>query len=142
MSGATEPERVYARLCRAVNAHDLDAIADCLAEDYNALDHRVLGWETMGREAVVDVYRSWLDVVPDMEVTFEWLGGDDDHIALRWNGQGHAAADVGGGAAEYRLILVATIRDGRIAYTERFDLDDEGAALARLAELQSPAPDH
>ena len=53
-----------------------------------------------GREAIVDVYRSWIEVVPDMEVAFEWLGGDDDHIAMRWNGHGHAAADMGGGAAD------------------------------------------
>ena len=112
-----------------------------MAEDYNAVDHRVLGWEPMGPEAVVDVYRSWVEAVPDMGVAFEWLGGDDDHIAMRWTGHGHAAAEMGGGAAEFRLIIVATVRHGGIALTERFDHDDEGAALARLAERQSPAPD-
>ena len=139
--GATEPERVYARLCRGVNERDWQAVADCFAEDYNAVDHRLLGWEPMGREAVVDVYRSWAETVPDMQVAFERLGGDDAHIAMRVSGHGRAAADMGGGALEYRLCQVATIRHGRIASTERFDVDDEGAALARLSELQSPAPD-
>ena len=60
-----------------------------------------------------------------MQVAFERLGGDDDHIAMRWCGHGHAAADMGGGSAEVRLIMVATLRHGRIAFTERFD-DDEG----------------
>ena len=141
MSGATEPERVYARLCRAVDARDWEAVADCFAPDYHADDHRVLGWEPMGREGVVDVYRSWAETVPDMQVAFERLAGDDDHMAMRWRAHGHAAADMGGGSAEYWLVLVTTIRHGRIAFTERFDVDDEDAALACLAERQSQAPD-
>jgi hypothetical protein len=141
MSGATEPERVYGRLCRAVDARDWAAVADCFAQDYHAVDHRLLGWEPMGREGVVDVYRSWAAAVPDMQVAFERLAGDEDHMAMLWSGRGRAAADMGGGAAEVGLILVATVRHGRIAFTERFDVDDEGAALARLADRQRKAPD-
>jgi hypothetical protein len=138
---ATEPERLYARLCQAVNARDWKAVADCFATDYHSVDHRVLGWEPMGRQAIVDVYHSWLETAPDLQVAFDWIGGDDDHIALRWGGKGHAAADIGGGAAEYQMILVATIRRGQIAFTERFDIDDQGAALACLTERQRQASD-
>jgi hypothetical protein len=142
VSGTTEPERVYARVCRAINTRDWEAVADCFVEDYHSADHRVLGWEEIaGREAIVDLYRSWAATAPDMEVSFERLGGDDDHMAMRWGGRGHAAADMGGGAAELWLIQVVTVRDGRIAFTERFDEGDEGAALACLAERQSQAPD-
>ena len=141
VGGATEPERIYARLCRAVNSCDLEAVAHFVAEDFHAVDHRVLGWEPMGREEAIDVYRSWAEAVPDVQVAFEWLGGDDDHMAMRFSGHGHAAADMGGGSAEVRLIMVATLRHGRIAFAERFDVDDEGAALACLAERgQSGAP--
>lgn len=141
VSGATEPERAYARLRRAVDARDWEAVADCMTEDFRSVDHRVLGWEPMGREGVVDVYRSWAEAVPDMQLAFERLGGDDDHMAMRSIGRGHAAAEMGGGAAEVRMILVATVRHGRIAFSERFDDADEGAALACLAERQSTGPD-
>jgi hypothetical protein len=141
VGGATEPERVYARLCHAVNARDWEAVSDCFAEEFHAVDHRVLGWEPMGREGAIDVYRSWAEAVPDMQVAFEWLAGDDDHMAMRFRGHGHAAADMGGGSAEVRLIMVATLRRGRIALGERFDDDDEDAALACLAERQSQAAD-
>ena len=36
---------------------------------------------------------------------------------------------------EYVVIALVTVRDGRIVRDELFDLDDEAAALARLAEL-------
>jgi ketosteroid isomerase-like protein len=132
----TESERVYARLARTANARDWEAVADCFCEDFSTLEHRVLGWEPLhGPQEVIDVYRSWVEMAPDMQLRFEWLGGDEDHIALRWGGQGHAAAATGGGAFEYHLVIVATIRDGGISETEHFDVGDETAALARLGEL-------
>ena len=130
----TEPERLYARVCRLVNARDWDGLAACYAEDSVSIDRRPLGWEdTGGREEIVEVYRSWIEVAPDAELRFEALDGDDEHIALRLGGDGHAAD--GGGRLEYEVIVVATVRDGRIVRAERFDAGEEAAALARLAEL-------
>jgi hypothetical protein len=132
----TRAERVYSRLARTVNERDWEAAADCFSEDFSTVEHRVLGWEPLhGPQEVIDVYLSWVDVAPDMQIRFEWLGGDEDHIAVRWGGRGHAAGDTGGGAFEYHLVIVATIRDGGIGETEHFDVGDEAAALARLAEL-------
>jgi hypothetical protein len=137
----TEAERVYTRLARTANARDWEGAGACFAEDFNTVEHRVLAWEPLrGPREVIDVYRSWVGMAPDLEICFEWLGGDADHIVVRWGGQGHAAAETGGGAFEYHFVIVATLRDGLIADTEHFDVGDEEAALARMAEVIRAPP--
>ena len=59
------------------------------------------------------MYRSWVDIAPDLEVSFELLDGDDEHIAARYGARGHAAD--GGGEMEYFVIAVTSVRDGRVA---------------------------
>ena len=132
----TEPERMYARLCRAMNARDWDAIGDCYADDYDLSDHRTLGWEpARGPGEMVAFYRSWVEAAPDIEVRFEWIDGDDEHGPSSGTGLGHAADQMGGGPFEYfNLSVVVTVRKGRLARAELFGLDDEAAALAHLAE--------
>ena len=49
-------------------------------------------------------------------------------------GRGHAAE--GGGAMEYVVTSLATIRDGRNLRGELFDADEEPAAMARFEELR------
>jgi ketosteroid isomerase-like protein len=137
----TEPERLYARVCRSANARDWDAVRDCYADDVKVVDHRAIGWEDLtGSDAIVELFQSWVDVAPDAELWFETLGGDDVHMALRIGGHGHAAA--GGGAYQYVTTLVAVVRDGRIAYGEHFGADEDDAALARLEELRGVPDGH
>ena len=138
----TEPERVVARVARLVNARDWDALGDCYAEDQEAVDRRVLAWEPLrGPGATVDMYRSWAEVAPDFEIRFETLAGDDERAVVRYGGYGHAAD--GGGAMEYVITSVVTVRDGREQHAELFGADEASSALARYEELRhSPgAPD-
>ena len=79
------------------------------------------------------MFRTWVELVPDLDFRFEALAGDEQNIAVRIGGYGHAAE--GGGAMEYVVLAVATLRDGRWQRAELFDDGDEEAALARLAEL-------
>jgi hypothetical protein len=139
-TAATESERIYERLCRAINAHDWDAVADCVTEDYESDENRMLGWEPLrGPEGVVGHFRSWVEIAPDAEFSFEWLGGDDEHPVVRFGGSGHAADAMGGGAFEYFIVIVETVRDGRFSHGTFFELGDEAAAFAHLADLQHPA---
>lgn len=136
----TEPERIYGRFCRALNGRDWDGLGDCLAEDYDSVDHRIIGWEPVrGREAVLDFFRSWDETARNMEARFEWLDGDDAHAILRSGGYGRAADEFGGGAFELVNLTVVTVGAGRVSHAEHFDVADEAAAFARLAELQRPA---
>jgi hypothetical protein len=137
---ATKPERIYARFCRAVNARDWEAVRDCFADDYESCDHRMLGYEpARDPEEVVSFFRSWEEAAPDGQAWFEWLGGDDEHVVVRFGGHGHAADELGGGALEIVIVIVATVRDGRIRRTEYFEDGDEAAAFAHLAALQHSA---
>ena len=132
----TEPERVFARLSRCVRQRDWNAIADCYTEDYESIDRRPFGWEPMhSREAMVEVFRTWDAVAPDVEFHFETLAGDDEFILGRGGAYGHVPES--GGALELVLLSVGTIRNGRVAREERFDANDEVAAFARLRELMS-----
>ena len=135
IGAVTEPERYAARYGRAHNAHDLDALRACYTEDCEVVDRRSLGWETLrGIDAVMAMFRSWLETVPDLEDRVEVLASDDQHCAVRVDGYGHAAD--GGGALEYFLTTVNTIRDGRCRRSELFDAGEEEAALARFEELR------
>lgn len=137
---ATEPERIYARLCRSVNARDWDAVSDCLADDYQSSDHRSLGWEpARGPDEVVGFFRSWVEAAPDLEARVEWIGGDDERGVLRISGFGHAADEMGGGAFEVVIVSFVTIRDGRVAHADHYAVGDEALVLARLADVQRGA---
>ena len=137
IGAATEPERQYARLCRFVNARDWDGLSGCYAEDYEQVDRRTLGWERLrGRWSDTGDVPLWAELVPDLDFRFEALAGDEQTIAVRVGGYGHATAEAGGGAMEYVAIAVATIRDGLWRRAELFDADDESAALARFEELR------
>src|SRR5262245_49996211 len=120
---ATEPERIYARFCRALNARDWDALRDCVAEDYEAYDHRPLGYgQVRGRDEVMSYWRSWDETVTYGQWRFEWLSGDDEHAVLRFGGYGTAVDELGGGALEIVLVSVVTVRAGRVSRAEHFDL--------------------
>ena len=84
-----------------------------------------------GGEAIVELIRSWVAIVPDVEVWFETLASDERHIVMRIGGRGHAAADAGEGSMQYDFTLVGRLRDGQMVYEELFADGDEAAALAR-----------
>ena len=137
VGAATEPERAYVRLARLVNARDWEAFEDCFTDDSELVDRRSLAWETIaGAEGNVEMQRSWVELVPDIEIRLDVLASDDEHIALRWTGVGHAAD--GGGAVDYAGLVVANVRERHVAHAEIFDRDDEEGALARFEELRSP----
>ena len=137
VGAATEPERAYVRLARLVNARDWEAFEDCFTDDSELVDRRSLAWETIaGAEGNVEMQRSWVKLVPDIEIRLDVLASDDEHIALRWTGVGHAAD--GGGAVDYAGLVVANVRERHVAHAEIFDRDDEEGALARFEELRSP----
>ena len=72
------PSACYARSAASCNARDWEALGDCYAEDYELIDRRALGWEPLrGRRRSSRCIRSWVELVPDVEVRFETLAGDD-----------------------------------------------------------------
>ena len=93
----TEHERLWARVCRTRNARDWDGLRACYLEEHEQIDHRTLGWEVLrGAEAMVDMFRSWDDVAPDVELWFEVLAVEGEHGVAHMGGRGHAAEGGGG----------------------------------------------
>lgn len=132
---ATDPERAYARICGAFNAADWDALANCVADDFEYVERRPVGWDVRDKDGFLEIFRSWRDVVTSPELRLETLGGDERNAALRVTGHATAKDDFGGGTMEYPVIAVVSTYAGRVILTEHFGPDQEDAALARVAEL-------
>ncbi len=132
----TEPERLMARLCRLIVARDWDAIAASCTDDFVGTDHRSLGWEPLrGGEGMAGFYRSWAELVPDVEPSFEWLAGDERHGVVVHTGRGHATE--GGGQMEYPSLAVISFHDGLIAAMDIYAVDDVAAAMAHYEQLRN-----
>src|ERR1700712_2555264 len=78
------PDALVDRLVRTTNAHDLDALVDCFAEDYRNETpvHPARGFT--GRERV---HRNWQQIfaaVPDLQVTVLRSAVADDTVWSEW----------------------------------------------------------
>jgi hypothetical protein len=91
-----------------------------------------------GGRAIADFWRSWVGLVPDGEIRFEAIAGDDEHAVVRYVCWGHATE--GGGEMEYPTTQAVSFRDRRIRRAEIFEPGDEALALARFRELQADRP--
>lgn len=133
------PERVpvetfVQRLCSAVNAHDLEAVVDCFADDYinETPAHPARGFR--GR---TQVRRNWsriLEGVPDLEATV--LAADEvgSRVWSEWEMRG---TRVDGQQHLVRGVMVFTVAAG-LAASVRFYLEpvDHSAADADQAVHQ------
>ena len=122
---------------RAFAARDWDALAARCAPDLAVHDHRLLGWETLhGPAAYVRALRALVDLAPDTALRL-------DHVEMRE--QGYLVVTVwsgscDGGAFEEPSLMVAELDDaGRIRRFDAYDLERQGAARARFAEVASVA---
>jgi len=119
----------------------IDGWARALAADVQCVDHRTLGtWSAQGAEAVVQHFRSLLDLVDHFAARF------DDILDLRSNGflaqVTTSGTDRAGDGAYERPFLGVWIfgTDGLITRWEQFDVGREDEALARFDELTAPRP--
>src|SRR6202051_116744 len=78
MPNMQEPEGMVARLGRATNEHDLDALADCFAADYrNATPvHPARGFQ--GRAQVRKNWEQIFAPVPDIVAEVRWTANDQE----------------------------------------------------------------
>ncbi len=133
--GNRPPERFVAEYSRLHAARDMEAFIQLHAEDCVVLDHRKVGWEeTRGREALERMYRSGIEIAPDLrhEVD-EVLACDERVLATRVTWTGHAAD--GDGELSYAVSGVWVIEGGRLLSIDMYDYDDDAAVLARYADL-------
>jgi ketosteroid isomerase-like protein len=134
MSAMTGPE-FLTRLVEATNAHDVDRIEACFAEDYVNVTpcHPARGFT--GREQVRRNWTTILGAVPDLVAEVVDSAEDGPHIWSEWEMRGTRRD---GGAHLMRGVLVYTVRDG-LATQLRFFMEpvddspvDADQAVARL----------
>ena len=124
----SEPQFLTDRLLRATNAHDLDGVAACFADDYEneTPAHPARGFR--GRE---QVRRNWQQIfasVPDIHAEVIGRAIDGDTEWTEWEMTGTRAD---GSAHHMRGVIVFSVRDG-VANRARFYLEPVDATAATV----------
>jgi len=120
------PRTVFERLVTAQNAHDIDRLVACFAQDYSSEqpahpDRAFIGnaqvrknWSAIFA-SVPDFHAELLDAADEGETAwgeFEWRGRRQDGSALHSRG-----------------VIIGTVRDGKLAAARLFMSDVEEAGL-------------
>jgi hypothetical protein len=120
MSGADhDPAAVVARLLAAVNAHDLEAMVACFADDY------VNEWPAhpqRGFQGSAQVRQNWSQIfagVPDLQARLPRMAVDGDTVWTEWDLAGTRRV---GTAFLMRGVSIFGVAEGRLAWV-RFHLE-------------------
>ena len=108
---------VAERLLAAMNAHDLDAFADCFAEDYDSRQPAHPDRAFRGRDQARSNWAAIFEGVPDFsaELVREDAAGDVEWSEWSWHGT-HAD----GSALEMAGVIVGGVHDGRLAWARLY----------------------
>ncbi len=144
MNGSTSPTAMVRRLEAATNAHDLDALVACFADDYlnETPTHPARGFRGSDQ-----VRRNWAQLfagIPDLTVRVVGTAVDADTAWSEWEMSGTRRD---GASHLMRGVIIFRIVEGRAA-AARFYLEpvDEvsgnvDAAIARTTATSSPRDD-
>jgi len=119
------PQTMIERLVRATNAHDIDALVECFAEDYRNETPVHPGRGFSGRDQVRHNWEQIFAFVPDLRATVIRLTVADDTAWTEWEMTGTRRD---GTAHCMRGVILFGVRDG-LASWARFYLEpvDEAA---------------
>lgn len=136
------------RRLRALNGHDLAALADLYADECT-IDSPTAGRPARGREAAANIDRAWTTGFPDVTFTTSALLVDGDRFAWIVTAAGTDRGGFMGLAATEKpfavpMVLVTSLRDGRIV-RERRAYDFTGmlmqiGVLKARSSTAAPAP--
>lgn len=127
---------VSVRLRDAMNAHDLDAFLDCFHEDYRSEQPVHPGRGFGGREQVRANWSAIFAGIPDFRAELRGHCQNDEQEWSEWRWTGTRSD---GGVLDMAGVIVAGVRDGRIAwgrlYIEPVETAQEtiDAAVHRMA---------
>lgn len=113
------PQEMVERLVRATNAHDVDAVAACFAEDYENETPAHPGRSFRGR---AQVRRNWEQIfafVPDVHAVVKGSAADGDTAWTEWEMTGTRRD---GTPHQMRGVILFGVRDGVAAWA-RFYLE-------------------
>ena len=112
-----DPRDVIERQLRALNAHDLDALADCFHEDLHSEDFVHPSQTFDGRDQVKRNWEIVVAQVPDLKADLVGTSVDGDTVWAEWRIYGTHRS---GQMLDLRGVTISKVRDGRIASTRRY----------------------
>src|SRR3954454_4653151 len=107
------PVLLMERLDAALNAHDVDAMLACMAEDYASEQPAHPDRAFSGREQVRENWSAVFAGVPDFRSQLVRASQDGDTIWSEWRWEGTRS---GGEPLEMAGVVVAGVRDEQIAW--------------------------
>jgi hypothetical protein len=125
MSG---PPAVFERLAAAQNAHDIDAMVACFAEDY---DSEQPAHPDRAFRGSAQVRANWSEIfagVPDLRVELLRSAVDGETAWTEWR---FAGTQQGGGRFDVAGVIIAGVRDDRIAWARLYlePIEASGAGI-------------
>jgi uncharacterized protein (TIGR02246 family) len=111
------PERVIEQLHAAINSHDLNAMANCFAEDFTGTFPSHPGRDVHGREQMT---RNWMQIfagVPDLRATLRVIATNGPVVVAEWAWDGQYAD---GKAYAMRGATVQEVRNGHIVWSRLY----------------------
>ena len=121
-----DPRQVVERQRDALDAHDLDALADCFHEDLHSEDFVHPSQTFRGREQVKRNWELVLRQVPDLKVRLVDTAVNGDTVWAEWRFWGTKRS---GEMLDLRGVTVSKVVDGRIVSSRRYLAPiDPGAA--------------
>ncbi len=107
------PKLVIERLAKAINAHDVDALADCFDQLYMGEEPLHAESSFRGRERIRASWTSTFDRLPDFTAKIVRMVADQDTAWTEWKWNGTEADKT---RVEMRGITILGVRDGRIVW--------------------------
>jgi hypothetical protein len=142
MNGSTDPTSMVRRLAAATNAHDLDALVACFADDYL---NETPAHPARGFRGTEQVRRNWAQLfagIPDLSVRILATAAADDTAWTEWEMSGTRSD---GTAHLMRGVIIFGVAAGK-AVSARFYLepveDTSGGADAQISRVVPAAPHH
>lgn len=124
-----DPREVMQRQERALNAHDLDALADCFHEDLHSEDIGHASHTVEGREQLRRNWELMLAEVPDLRAELRGTAVQDDTVWGEWRVYGTRRD---GSILDLRGVSISKVQDGSIISSRRYlaplDVSDETTA--------------
>jgi ketosteroid isomerase-like protein len=125
---AEDPRVVLERLLAALNAHDLERMVGCFADDYRSEQPAHPARAFVGVEQVRKNWRALLEQIPDLraELIASAVDGDTVWAEMRWTG-----TKTEGTPLDERGVTILGIRDDRIAWGRLYmeEVEANGAGI-------------
>lgn len=142
MNGSTDPTSLVRRLAAATNAHDLDALVACFADDYLNETPAHPGRGFRGAE---QVRRNWAQLfagIPDLSARILATAAAGDTVWTEWEMSGTRRD---GAAHLMRGVIIFGVEAGKVT-SARFYLepveDTSGSVDAQVARVTPATPRH